>query len=54
MMKLRIATGVGLLLFVAATVGGRVRISQAQAGDGGVTLASLAGNFASILHALLQ
>ncbi len=43
--KLRIVTGVGLLLFVAATVGGPVGMSRAQAGDGGVTLASLAGKF---------
>ncbi len=45
MMKLRIATGVGLLLFVATMVGGPAGMSGAQAGDGGVTLASLAGKF---------
>ncbi len=45
MMKLRIATGVGLLLFVAAMVGGPAGMSGAQAGDGGVTLAKLAGKF---------
>ncbi len=47
MRKLHIATGVGLLLFVATMIGGPVGMSRAQAGDGGVTLASLAGNFAS-------
>jgi hypothetical protein len=45
MIKLRIATGVGLLLFVAAAVGGPAGMSRAQAGDGGVTLAKLAGKF---------
>ena len=45
MMKLRIATGLGLLLFMATMIGGPVGMSQA--GDRGVTLASLAGNFAS-------
>ena len=44
MMKLRIATGVGLLLFMATMIGGPVGVSQAQA-NGGVTLASLAGKF---------
>ena len=44
-MKLRIATGLGLLLFMATMIGGPVGMSQA--GDRGVTLASLAGNFAS-------
>jgi hypothetical protein len=43
--KLRIATGLGLALFMATMVGGPVRVSQAQ-DDQGVTLASLAGNFA--------
>ena len=43
MMKLRMATGVGLLLFMAAMIGGPVGMSQA--GDGGVSLASLAGKF---------
>src|SRR6266852_4950563 len=43
MMKLRIATGLGLLLFMATMIGGPVGMSQA--GDGGVTLASLAGKF---------
>jgi hypothetical protein len=45
MMKLRIATGVGLLLFMATMIGGPAGMSRAQAGDGGVTLASLAGKF---------
>ena len=45
MRKLHIATGVGLLLFVATMIGGPVGMSRAQAGDGGVTLASLAGKF---------
>ena len=45
MMKLRIATGVGLLLFMATMIGGPVRASQAQDDGGGVTLASLAGKF---------
>src|SRR5216684_6939151 len=45
MRKLHIATGVGLLLFTAAMIGGPVGMSRAQAGDGGVTLASLAGKF---------
>jgi hypothetical protein len=45
LMKLRIATGLGLLLFMATMIGGPVRVSQAQ-DDQGVTLASLAGNFA--------
>jgi hypothetical protein len=43
MMKLRIATGLGLALFMATMVGGPVGMSQAH--DGGVTLASLAGKF---------
>src|SRR5260370_26260798 len=42
--KMRIATGLGFLLFMATMVGGPVRVSQAQ--DDGVTLASLAGKFA--------
>ncbi len=45
MMKLRIATGLGLVLFMATMIGGPVRVSQAQ-DDEGVTLASLAGKFA--------
>jgi hypothetical protein len=45
MMKLRIATGLGLVLFMATVVGGLVRASHAK-DDGGVTLASLAGKFA--------
>src|SRR5713101_8025283 len=45
MMKLRMATGLGSLLFMAAMVGGPAGMSQAQ-DDQGVTLASLAGNFA--------
>src|SRR5229473_6875160 len=47
MMKLRIAAGVGLLLFTATMTCSRVGMSQPQASDGGVTLASLAGKFAS-------
>jgi len=47
MMKLRIATGLGLLLFMATMIGGPAGMSPAQAGDRGGTLASLAGNFAS-------
>src|SRR5712692_1429360 len=43
MMKLRMATGLALLLFMATMIGGPV--SHAQ-DDQGVTLASLAGNFA--------
>src|SRR6266481_5920731 len=42
MMKLRIATRLGLLLFMATLIGGPVGMSQA---GGGVTLASLAGKF---------
>src|SRR5713101_4674906 len=45
MIKLRIATGLGLLLLMATLIGGPVGTSRAQAGDGGVTLASLAGKF---------
>jgi hypothetical protein len=45
MMKLRIATGLGLVLFMATMIGGPVRVSHAQ-DDGGVTLADLAGKFA--------
>ena len=45
LVKLRIATGLGLLLLMATIVGGPVRVSHAQADDT-VTLASLAGNFA--------
>ena len=44
LMKLRIAAGLGLLL-MATMVGGSAGVSQAQ-DDEGVTLASLAGNFA--------
>jgi hypothetical protein len=44
MMKLSIATGVGLLLFLATMIGGPVGMSRAQA-NGGVSLAGLAGNF---------
>ena len=47
LIKLRIATGLGLLLFMAAMFGGPVRVSQAQDDQGGVTLASLAGKFAA-------
>jgi hypothetical protein len=45
MIKLRIATGLGLVLLMATMVGGPVGMSQARANDGGVTLASLAGKF---------
>ena len=45
LLKLRIATGLGLVLFMATMIGGPVRVSQAQ-DDQGVTLADLAGNFA--------
>jgi hypothetical protein len=44
MMKVRIAIGFGLVLFMATMIGGPVRVSQAQ-DDEGVTLASLAGKF---------
>ena len=47
MMKLRIAAGLGLVLFMATMIGGPVRVSQAQDDQGGVTLASLAGTFAA-------
>ncbi len=46
LMKLRIATVLGFLLFMATMVGGPVRVSRAQDDQGGVTLADLAGNFA--------
>ena len=42
LMKLRIATGLGLVLFMATMIGGPVRVSQAQDNQGGVTLADLA------------
>jgi hypothetical protein len=45
LMKLRIATGLGLLLFLTTMIGGTVRVSNAQDDGGGVTLASLAGKF---------
>ena len=45
MIKLRMATGLGLLLLTATMACGRVGMSQPQANDGGVTLASLAGKF---------
>ncbi len=47
MMKVRIATGLGLVLLMATMVGGPVRVSQAQDDEGGVTLASLAGKYAA-------
>jgi hypothetical protein len=47
MMKLRIATGLGLVLFMATMIGGAVRVSHAQDDQGGVTLADLAGKFAA-------
>jgi len=46
LMKLRLATGLGLVIFMATMIGGPVRVSQAQDDEGGVTLASLAGKFA--------
>ena len=45
MIKLRIATVLGLLLFMATMVGGPVGMSQPQASDRDVTLGSLAGKF---------
>ena len=45
MMRLRIAAGLGLVLFMATMIGGQVRVSHAQ-DDERVTLASLAGEFA--------
>src|SRR5258707_12745521 len=45
MIKLRIATGVGLLFFTATMACGPVGMSQPQASDRDVTLASLAGKF---------
>jgi len=45
LLKLRIATGLGLLLFMATIIGGPVRVSRAQNVAGGVTLADLAGTF---------
>ena len=45
MMKMRIATGVGLLLFMATAACGPVGMSQTRANGGDVTLASLAGKF---------
>ena len=47
MMKLLIATGLGLVLFMATMVGGPVKVSHAQDDQGGVTLASLAGKFSA-------
>jgi hypothetical protein len=47
LMKLRIGTRLGLLLFMATMIGGAVRVSHAQDDQGGVTLASLAGKFAA-------
>ena len=47
MIKLRIATGLGLILFMATMIGGPVRVSQAQDDEGGVTLADLAGKFSA-------
>jgi len=45
MIKLRIATGLGLVLFVATMIGGLAGTSRAQGDGGGATLASLAGKF---------
>jgi hypothetical protein len=48
MIKLRTATGLGLLLFMATMIGGPVEMSRARAShSGSVTLASLAGKFTS-------
>ena len=48
MMKLRVATGLGLLLFMATAACGPVEMNRARTSDGGgATLASLAGKFAS-------
>jgi hypothetical protein len=47
LMKLRLATGLGLLILMATLIGGPVRVSHAQDDQGGVTLASLAGKFAA-------
>ena len=47
LMKLRLATGLGLLILMATMIGGAVRVSHAQDDQGGVTLASLAGKFAA-------
>jgi len=46
MMKLRIAIGFGLVLFMATMIAGPVRVSQAQ-DEHRVTLADLAGTFSS-------
>jgi len=46
LMKLRIATGLGLVLFMATMIGGPAGVSQAQDNQGDVTLADLAGKFA--------
>jgi hypothetical protein len=45
MTKLRIATGLGLVLLMATMIGGPVGVSPAQADD--VTLADLAGRYAA-------
>ena len=47
MIKLRIATGLGLSLFMATMACGPVGMSRTQANDRDVTLASLAGKFAT-------
>ena len=48
MIKLRMAAGVGLLLFMATAACGPVEMNRARTSDGGgATLASLAGKFAS-------
>ncbi len=46
LMKLRLATGLGLVIFMATMIGVPVRVTHAQDDEGGVTLASLAGKFA--------
>ncbi len=47
MIKLRIATGLGLVLFMAAVACGPVGMNQPRANGDGVTLASLVGKFTS-------
>ncbi len=47
LMKLRLATGLGLLILMATMIGGAVRVSHAQDDQGGITLANLAGKFAA-------
>ena len=46
LMKLRLATGLRLLILIATMIGGPVGVGRAQDDQGGITLASLAGKFA--------